>query len=331
MIIFIVSIIGGLIFGLLVFMAIKFRKNLIPQLQTISRLKSLENPKNSNEKSNSKNRGSIFSEDRDLSKFNFIQLKIISIIDLIQKFFIRLVPDKLFQTLDRYIILSGKQESWSSNLIVFAWGMSIVIFLALGFIFISVSKLVLAQKIVVMILFGFIGAMLPLSFLRSTVKNRQEQIVLQLPPFLDLLSISVQAGLSFDAAVDRIVKRSEGPLVDEFRRMQRDLRLGISKRDSLKQMAERCDVEEVHLFTTSVIQAERLGTSMGKTLVDQANNMRDRYQQFVKAKALKAPIKMLFPLILFIFPTIFVVVLVPALFTLITNFDAVPGMGVMGK
>ena len=91
-------------------------------------------------------------------------------------------------------------------------------------------------------------------------------------------------------------------------------------------MARRCDVEEVYLFTTSIIQAERLGTSMSKTLVEQANNMRELRQQRVKAQALKAPIKILFPLVIFIFPTIFIIILLPPLINVLNNLNIVPNM-----
>ena len=83
------------------------------------------------------------------------------------------------------------------------------------------------------------------------------------------LSVSVQAGLSFDASVERVLRRSTGELMDEFRQMQKGMRLGLSKREALHEMARRCDIEEVYLFTTSIIQAERLGTSMSKTLIEQ--------------------------------------------------------------
>ena len=322
-----VSILGGLIFGLLFFIAIQHRKKSIPDLQTRTRLRNLESkPVETKSNASSSNRNSIFNENQDTSQLTFSQRVIVQIISSVQAVFLKLAPQTIFQTIDRFIILAGKQDSWNSYAITFAWGLSIIGFLAFGILFVTVIKLMWIQKIIVMIIFGAMGAMMPLSFFRSVIRKRQERIVLQLPSFLDLLSISVQAGLSFDAAVDRIVKHSEGPLIDEFRRMQRDLRLGLSKRDSLKQMAERCDVEEVHLFTTSIIQADKLGTSMGKTLVDQADNMRDRYKQYIKAKALKAPIKMLFPLIIFIFPTIFVIVLVPTLISLVKNFSSVPGL-----
>ena len=140
-----------------------------------------------------------------------------------------------------------------------------------------------------------------------------------MPEFLDLLCVSVQAGLSFDGAVAKICARMEGPLIDEFRRFQNDVGLGMTHQYALNQVAKRCDLEEVYLFTTSVIQAERLGTSMTRTLKVQADNMRDRHRQWVRGEALKAPVKIIFPMVLFIFPSIFVVLLFPSVLTIVRN------------
>ncbi|MBR4643365.1 MAG: type II secretion system F family protein [Selenomonadaceae bacterium] len=89
-------------------------------------------------------------------------------------------------------------------------------------------------------------------------------------------------------------------------------------------MAGRCDLEDMYLFTTSIIQAERLGTSMGKALVEQADNMRERYRQRIKAEALKAPIKILFPLILLIFPSVFIIILLPPIINILNHLDIMP-------
>ena len=105
----------------------------------------------------------------------------------------------------------------------------------------------------------------------------------------------------------------------ECRRMQDDIRMGVVRRTAMRSMADRCGLEDVSLFMTSIIQAERLGTSMGKTLKNQADNIRERRRQYVKAQAMKAPVKIVFPLVLFIFPAIFVVTLVPSLLYLLKN------------
>ena len=164
-----------------------------------------------------------------------------------------------------------------------------------------------------------VGALLPFSILNSAIRKRQKSIDKQLPEVLDLLSVSVRAGLSFDGALKKITDRMTGPLIDEFRRMQQDVRMGAPRARAFQAIAKRCDVDDLYLFITAVIQAERLGTSMGKTLNNQADNMRERRRQKAKAEALKAPVKIVFPLVLFIFPAIFVVVLLPSVLSLIHN------------
>jgi len=155
--------------------------------------------------------------------------------------------------------------------------------------------------------------------LNTMAQKRQEQIACQLPEVLDLLCVSVQAGLSFDAALSKITARMKGELIRECKHMQEDIRMGMVRRTAMKNMADRCDVQDVSLFMTSVIQAERLGTSMGKTLKNQADNIRERRRQYIKAEAMRAPVKIVFPLVIFIFPALFVVTLVPTLLFLIKN------------
>ncbi|MBQ3727240.1 MAG: type II secretion system F family protein, partial [Selenomonadaceae bacterium] len=223
-----------------------------------------------------------------------------------------------------HIILAGKQGVWSVDKAVFIWGESIFAGFIAGALIFSLTDLFWIQRVAIWIFLTAAGILLPVSFVQTKIRERQEKIVSQLPPFLDLLSVSVQAGLSFDASVDRILKRTSGPLMDEFRQMQKDLRLGLSKKEALHELAGRCDLEDIYLFTTSVIQSERLGASMAKTLIEQAKNMRERYQQRIKAKALKAPIKILFPLVLLIFPTIFIIILLPPILNILANMNIIP-------
>ena len=199
-------------------------------------------------------------------------------------------------------------------------GMSIGIF-TLGSIFLAQQNAAInsVQRILVIFIGVLIGAGVPFAVLNTKIRQRKKAIRRQLPEFMDLLCVSVQAGLSFDGAVAKMIRRMKGPLIDEFRRMLNDVSLGMTHQYALTAMAKRCDLEEIYLFTTSIIQAEKLGTSMTRTLKVQADNMRDRHRQWVKSEALKAPVKILFPMILFIFPSMFIVLLYPAIFTLIKN------------
>lgn len=229
----------------------------------------------------------------------------------------KLAPAELHKMLEERIFRAGKQGVWSVQRLAAFWVLSSAVGTLLAFIFIQHSNLQVTQNIIILILGTFAGAIFPFLIINSKIKERQRLLRRQLPEFLDLLCVSVQAGLSFDGAVSKIVSRMKGVLVDEFKRMLNDTNLGMTHQHALTQMARRCDLEEIYLFTTSVIQAEKLGTSMARTLKMQADNMRDRHRQYVKAEALKAPVKMIFPMVIFIFPSIFVVLLFPAILILL--------------
>lgn len=228
-------------------------------------------------------------------------------------------PKGIHDQLERRIMLAGKQGVWGVTAFVCGWVLSVAACLLIAFFFISNADLPFIQRAALLVLGGVVGALLPFAVLNSIIRERQKQILRQLPEFLDLLCVSVQAGLSFDSGIAKIVDRMKGPFIEECQRMQRDVRMGMMRKHSLQQMARRCDVQEVYLFTTAIIQAERLGTSIASTLVNQADNMRERRRQSAKAEALRAPVKIVFPLVLFIFPAMFVIVLLPSLLFLLKN------------
>ncbi len=241
---------------------------------------------------------------------------IVSIEERLQK----LAPQAIKEQIEDKIFRAGKTGSWSAARLATCWFLSIAILAVLSLIFIQHHpNLNPAQRLLVIGLGVFMGAGLPFAVLNSKIRQRQKNIRRQLPEFMDILCVSVQAGLSFDGAVAKMIKRMKGPLIDEFQRMQHDVALGMTHQYALTNLAKRCDLEEIYLFTTSIIQAEKLGTSMTRTLKTQADNMRDRHRQWVKSEALKAPVKILFPMILFIFPSMFVVLLFPSMFALMQN------------
>ena len=182
------------------------------------------------------------------------------------------------------------------------------------------DEMMMIRKIAFTLLAAVFGAMIPVLSLRRKIQSRQDEMRHQLPEVLDLLCVSVEAGLSFDAALRRIVTRMHGAFIDESKKMLDDVRMGVTRRDALLAMSDRCGVQEVALFITSVIQAERLGSNMSGILKAQADNVRDRQRQWVRAQALKAPVKIVIPLVLFILPAIFIVALAPPLFSVAKNF-----------
>lgn len=245
---------------------------------------------------------------------------VLPLIRAIEERFQRLTPTAIKEQLEEKIFRAGKTGVWSVRHLATFWCLSIVLFTIGGIMFAQQHPGINpVQRMLVVGIGVFMGAAVPFAVLNSKIRQRQKKIRKQLPEFMDILCVSVQAGLSFDGAVSKMVRRMKGPLIEEFRRMQNDVALGMTHQYALTAMARRCDIEEIYLFTTSVIQAEKLGTSMTRTLKTQADNMRERHRQYVKSEALKAPVKILFPMILFIFPSMFIVLLFPAMFMLMQN------------
>jgi tight adherence protein C len=175
------------------------------------------------------------------------------------------------------------------------------------------------------ILMGFGGAagafVFPDYYLSLKTRGRREDLVAQMPDILDLLTVSVEAGLGFDAAVAKVVERMRGPLVEEMRIVLHEMRIGESRSKALKNMADRLETPETTSFARSIIQADQLGLSLGRILRVQAQDMRHRRQMAAEERAMKAPVKMLFPTAVFIFPAMFIVVLGPAMISLLKLFS----------
>jgi tight adherence protein C len=165
-------------------------------------------------------------------------------------------------------------------------------------------------------LFAACGFLAPETFLSMKIKTRRDRIRAELPDALDLLAVSVEAGLGLDGAITKLTEHMEGALVDEFALTLGEMRIGETRQDALKKMAERVPAPELAAFVRSVLQADQLGISLGRILRVQAADSRLRRQATAEEKAMKAPIKMLFPTALFIFPSMFLVILGPAVLTL---------------
>jgi tight adherence protein C len=164
-----------------------------------------------------------------------------------------------------------------------------------------------------------IGYIAPEFWLGRRIKRRQKAILLMIPDTLDLLTISVRAGLGFDAALAKVVEKLKGPLSDEFRRALAEVRVGKSRREALRDIIPRTEVPPLTNFIGAIIQAETLGVSISKVLQVQSEQLRIERRQRAEEQAAKAPIKMLFPLVGCIFPSLFIVILGPAIILIVKN------------
>ena len=188
------------------------------------------------------------------------------------------------------------------------------------FVVFAVVELSGINAIVASLLLGFALFALPDAILSRKVEERVHAIRVALPEILDLLVISVEAGLGFEQALDRVVDAVPGPLSDEFRRMLGEVRAGASRADSMRAMEERLDVADVRSFILTMLQADTFGVSIGRVLRNQAEEMRIRRRQYAQELAQKAPVKMLIPMVFCIFPALFVVVLGPAALDIMDAF-----------
>jgi tight adherence protein C len=193
--------------------------------------------------------------------------------------------------------------------------LSLISFAILG----VVIGFVLTGGSVAVLLFGLFGAAIgylaPEFWLGRKIRQRSMAMTLQLPDALDLLTISVEAGLGFDAALAKVVEKMEGPLVNEFRQALAEVRMGRARRDALRDVVTRADSQPVSNFIGAIVQAEQLGVPIAKVLQIQSNQLRIERRQRAEEAAAKAPVKMLFPMVGCIFPTIFIVILGPAIVT----------------
>ena len=181
-----------------------------------------------------------------------------------------------------------------------------------GFLFLALTAL--GQPFFAMLAAGggaLVGFVLPEMYLRQLIGRRQHEIQRTMPDALDLLCVSVQAGLGFDAALARLCQKSDNELTREFSRMLQEVRVGRPRREALKEVVNRTQVPDLSNFISAIIQADQLGVSITQVLAVQADQMRTVRRQRAEEQAAQAPLKMLFPMLLFIFPALCIVILGP--------------------
>lgn len=225
----------------------------------------------------------------------------------------KLTPKAGRATIEQKLIMAGGFGKLTSDECIILMG-----FLAVALPVIAGTLSLLAgvagSKVIGFVLIAFlISQVLPFVLLNHKIAARKLSIQKALPDVLDLLTVSVEAGLAFDGALAKLSEKMEGALVEEFSKVLQEIRMGIARREAISAMGIRCDVPDLSLFTTSLVQADQLGVSIGNVLRVQSASMREKRRQRAEEKAMKAPVKMLLPLVLFIFPALFVVLLGPAI------------------
>lgn len=166
-----------------------------------------------------------------------------------------------------------------------------------------------------------VGFFAPDLYLYQCAEKRADLIRRTLADAVDLLTISVEAGLGFDAALQQVARNTDGPLAEEFSRVLREMQLGMSRADAMRAMAARSDVGDLHTFVGSMVQADAFGIPVGQVLRVQSSEIRLKRRQYAEEKAQQVPVKIMIPLIICILPCLFVVVMGPAVLTAIDNFN----------
>jgi tight adherence protein C len=234
---------------------------------------------------------------------------------------LRMLPRTDQNVVANRLVAAGLARSMSPQMYLAIKGGLVMISIAFGFLVMVSGAMSPVIGILVALGGAAIGYIAPDFYINSRTRGRQEQMQMELPNVLDLLCVSVEAGLGFDAAVSKLSERMVGPLVDEFGLVLHEMRIGESRSAALKSLSDRVDVAEVSQFARAIIQADQLGIALSRILRVQSHDMRVRRQLAAEEKAMKAPVKMLFPTVIFVFPAMFVVALGPAALNLLQTFS----------
>jgi tight adherence protein C len=246
----------------------------------------------------------------------FSERVLVPLVRSVSGFVQRLTPTRNIEEVRHKLDLAGNPNNWMPADFMGVRGLAAIIIAILVFLGLLLSKSDLLQTILFAGIGGFLGFYLPMFWLNSKIGARKHEMQKALPDALDLLTISVEAGLGFDAAIAKITEKSDNELSRAFGRVNAEIRLGKLRREALRDMANRSDVPDITNFIAAVIQADQLGVSLAKVLRIQSDQMRIKRRQHAEEEAAAAPVKMMIPLVFLIFPSLFVVLLGPAIIIL---------------
>lgn len=229
----------------------------------------------------------------------------------------KMLPKEMLQALEKKVQQSGRNSGFTARDYL---GMKLAFSLGFpGALYIMNLGLINTNNVAMMAVAAILGWRFPDMRLDNTVKARMNLLEKTFPDTLDLLTVSVEAGLGFDGAIAKVVEKSKGPVAEEFRRVLQEIKMGKTRRDALRDFGTRSGVDDIKTFTGAIIQADQLGLNIGNTLKLQSEQMRRKRRQRVEEIAMKVPVKMLIPMVVFIFPTIFIVLLGPAIIQILES------------
>lgn len=254
-----------------------------------------------------------------IERLRFTERVLVPATASLARFALRLNPRANLDSIALRLLAAGMGRSVTPTAFLAMKGGGAVIGSVVGFSFgMATGSAVLAAMLAFGL--GFGGFIVPGFIVGMRGRKRRDDIRSQLPDALDLLAVSVEAGLGFDGAVAKLTEHMDGALAEEFALTLGEMRIGESRHDALKKLAERSATPEVASFSRAIIQADQLGISLGRLLRVQSTDARLKRQAAAEEKAMKSPIKMLFPTVLFIFPAMFIVILGPAMLNLMKLF-----------
>ena len=241
---------------------------------------------------------------------------LVPLVEASARFMARFTPARTVEVTRHKLDLAGNPNNWSATEFFGIRGLAALLLAALTLALTLLSGAGLAQQLFFTLLMGLLGFFLPVVWLSRRIRRRQQEVIKTLPDALDLLTISVEAGLPFDGAMQRVAEKWDNEISRAFERMLNEMRMGKSRREALRNMASRIEVPDVTSFVAALVQADQLGISIAKVLRIQSEQMRIKRRQRAEEKARQAPIKMLIPMTFLIFPTILIIILGPALLIL---------------
>ena len=245
----------------------------------------------------------------------FSERILLPVLRAVAQFVSRFTPRQSMESVQHQLDLAGNPYNWGPMEYLGVRGVVFVLFAAVAALLFFGGSLKGTQKFMVTIVSLVAGLVIPMLWLRTKISRRQRSIIKSLPDALDLLTICVEAGLGFDAAMSKVAEKWEDELSLAFMRVIQEIQLGKLRREALRDMADRMEVPDMSTFVAAIIQADQLGVSIARVLRIQSDQMRLRRRQRAEEQARAATLKILPPVVFFIFPSILVVLLGPAIIT----------------